>query len=120
MHLSETTKYILKNNLFCKLTHGSYIRISKEPYMEIKGFKKVTYEQLQSELHKKSADKDKSHIQIAVDIDIKSVNTIKNAFETEKQIVSDQVLTNVMNAYDLDGFVLWGNGERNYYLSTKN
>lgn len=97
-----------------------YLRFSKVINMDIKGFKKVTYEQLQTELHKKSADKDMNHLKIAVDIDVKSVNTIKNAFEVDKQIVSDQVLTNVMNAYDLDGFILWGNGEKTYYLSTKN
>lgn len=88
--------------------------------MEIKGFKNVSYEELQLQLSKRTADTKESQLQIAVNLELKSISTIRNALDPERQLVSDQVLTNVMAAYGLTGFVLWSNGEKKYFLSNKN
>jgi len=88
--------------------------------MEIKGYKEVTYQELQSVLHKKNADANMHEINMAASVNVKSVGTIRNVFNTEEQTASDEVLTKVFNVLNLPAFVLWFNGQRKYYLSNKN
>lgn len=87
--------------------------------MKVDGFKKVDYPTLQEEI-KKVYDSDKlPEIKIASDINVKSVQTVKNAFSPTDQIVSDQVLTNILDMVGLDSFIVWEKGERTYYIKTK-
>ena len=56
--------------------------------MEITGYKKVNYDQLQRELQKNRDDKGDVHeINLAAAIDVKSVGTIRNCFDKEGQTV---------------------------------
>ena len=85
--------------------------------MDFTGYKKVNYEQLQSVLHKSRANKSEVHeISLAAAIDVKSVGTIRNCFDTERQTVSDEVLTKLFRELEIDGIILWENGERNYLI----
>lgn len=85
--------------------------------MEITGYKKVNYDQLQRELLKGRANKQDVHeINLAAAIDVKSVGTIRNCFDEERQTVSDEVMTKLFKELELDGIILWQNGERNYLI----
>lgn len=85
--------------------------------MEVLGYRKVTYTQLQKELQKSRADKPDLHeINLAANINVKSVGTIRNCFVEDAQVVSDEVLTKLFKELELDGIVLWSNGERNYLI----
>jgi hypothetical protein len=88
--------------------------------MEIKGFKNVNYAELQTVLQEKYVAADIPDVQIANTIDVRSLSTVKNTFNTGMQSVSDEVLTKVFKVLNLNGFVLWVNGERNYYIAHKN
>lgn len=85
--------------------------------MEVAGYIKVTYKQLQRELQKNRVNKEEVHeIALAAAINVKSVGTIRNCFDTVKQTVSDEVLSKLFKELDLDGVILWANGERNYFI----
>jgi len=85
--------------------------------MEVLGYKKVTYTQLQKELQRNKATKPYLHeLTIAANINVKSVGTIRNCFVEESQVVSDEVLTKLFKELEFDGIVLWSGGERNYLI----
>jgi len=85
--------------------------------MEVLGYKKVTYSQLQSALQKSKAEKPDLHeINLAANINVKSVGTIRNCFAEDNQAVSDEVLTKLFKELEFDGIILWSNGERNYLI----
>lgn len=87
--------------------------------VSIKGYERVDYETFQTQLHKKFVDSDKSNVDIASEVKVKTPVTVKNAFRTDKQIVSDEILTAIMNCIGLDGNIVWSKRERMYYISTK-
>lgn len=85
--------------------------------MDIPGFKKVSYEQLQIELHKKRADDESFHeLAVATKIEVKSVGTVRNCFDTQRQSVSDEIFTRLFKAINLNAVILWSAGERNYFI----
>jgi len=84
--------------------------------MKIDGFKKIDYNTLQQEIKRVYNSEEVPEIQIAAQINVKSVQTVKNAFIPENQVVSDEVMTNVLKALGLNSFIIWQNGERNYYI----
>ena len=68
--------------------------------MEVLGYKKVTYAQLQSALQKTKAEKPDLHeLTIAANINVKSVGTVRNCFSDTSQVVSDEVLTKLFKGY---------------------
>ncbi len=85
--------------------------------IKVEGYKIVEYLELQKKLHNAFEQSEKNHIQIAVEVGIKSSLTIKNAFNLDEKSVSDKVLTQVMKNVGVDGFIVWVKGERRYYLS---
>lgn len=87
--------------------------------IKITGYKQVEYPHLLEVLEDYQNQVGKSDIQIAADINVKTANTVKNAFCIEGQMVSDNVLTNIMKSVELDGFVMTYNGEKYYYVSNK-
>lgn len=88
--------------------------------MDIKGYKKVPYKDMQKELKKKHDDSGKSLVDIAATINVNSTNTIKFAIDNpNEQMVSDKVLTSVFDALGLPGFVMWISGERQYFIKNK-
>lgn len=93
----------------------------KKMIMKITGYKTVSYSELQGALHKVYADykQTKTEVELAMSINVKSLQTVRNAFQTNIQIVSDAVLTNVMTGLGFNGFVVWKDGERLYYIKSK-
>tara|TARA_R110000868_G_scaffold329938_1_gene590864 strand:- start:343 stop:510 length:168 start_codon:yes stop_codon:yes gene_type:complete len=55
---------------------------------------------------------------MAVKLGLKSTATIKNAFRKDNQIVSDEVMSGIMECIELRGFILWMCGDRYYYIKT--
>lgn len=89
--------------------------------MNIIGYKKVDYKQLQQVMQKNYADyrEGKSEIDLAVTMKVKSTQTIRNAFRQDYQMVSDELLTSLNNAIGLNTCVVWVNGVRNYFIPKK-
>lgn len=85
----------------------------------ITGYKEVSYTEFQSALHKAFVDSGKKEILIAAEIDVKTPATVNNTFDVDNQIVSDKVLTGVMESVGLNGCVVWENKERKYFISKK-
>lgn len=82
----------------------------------IKGFQQVTFSKLQSILLEKYKESGKSYVGLAYELDVKSVSTAQNALTGAEQMVSDQILTNLIRILNLTGMVVWQNGQRNYYI----
>lgn len=83
--------------------------------IKIAGYKEVSYTELVQAIKVSQNTIGKSDVQIAVEIGVGTPNTVKNAIN-DKQIVSDKVLTNIMQSIDLDGFVLSKDGNKTYYI----
>lgn len=91
---------------------------NKKQDMKITGYKTVSYNELQGQLQSVYADyrENKSEIELAVAINVKSPQTVRNAFQEEMQMVSDDILTKVMGCIGFTGFVMWKDGQRLYYV----
>lgn len=85
----------------------------------IKGFRNVTYNDLQKELNRTFQRSGKSLPELAVSADLTSTAGVKNAFEYDEQKVSDKTLTSILGTVGLEAMVIWVNGERKYFISTK-
>lgn len=81
-----------------------------------KGFKQISLPELQSELKNGYKKSGKTYFELAVDMGIKSTTTIQNLLTSEKQIVSDEMLTKFINLLGINAIVMWQDGERNYYI----
>ncbi len=86
----------------------------------IKGYKPTTYSELQKEVSTKFAASEKKLPDLAVAAEVDSTNTIQFAINSETQKVSDRVLTSVYNSLGIAAFVLWINGEKHYFVKSKN
>lgn len=84
--------------------------------IQIQGYKEVTYSGLQKEMDYKFGESEFTEIEIAMAVKVKSTATVKNAFRKDTQIVSDEVMTNIMKVIGVEGFILWVNAKRFYYL----
>lgn len=82
----------------------------------VKGYRQVSYSQLQPELVEFYKASKKSYVELAYELDVRSVSTAQNAIVSDDQMVSDEILTKVFNLIGLNAFVVWLNGERKYYL----
>lgn len=85
--------------------------------MKIEGFKKVDYDTIQTEMSKLHKPDELPEISIAAQIGVKSVQTVKSAFNKENQIVSDEVLSGVLGQLGITSLIVWQNGQRNFYIS---
>jgi hypothetical protein len=83
--------------------------------MDIQGYEKVNYPEFQKLLWEQYAELEMNNVKLAALINVTSSQHVKNIFKP-KQIVSDNVLTCAMKALKVDGFVLWMNGKRFYYV----
>jgi hypothetical protein len=84
--------------------------------VQLENYKEVNYNVFQKALDLEFANSEIKEIEIALKVGVKTTATIKNAFRKDTQIVSDEVLTKIMDVVGLDGFVLWYNGKRLYYI----
>lgn len=86
----------------------------------IKGYKSVSYADLTKALNKAFASSGKGYPDLAVAASVTSTQTIKFAFDEDSQKVSDKVLSSIFQAINFQAFILWINGERMYFLKSKN
>lgn len=84
--------------------------------IEIKGYLNVSYTDFQKEMDSHFYRCNLKELQIALSVGLKSIATVKNAFRKDNQIVSDEVMTNIMQLIDLNGFIFWQKGKRFYYI----
>lgn len=82
----------------------------------IQDYKQVTYSQFQDAMDIAMSKSCFKEIEIALKVGLKSSATVRNAFRKDTQIVSDEVMTNIMSIIGLDGFILWFNAKRHYYV----
>lgn len=87
--------------------------------MIIKGYKKVDYFDFITKLREYRGCNKKSNPQLAVELEFRASQTIVNSLNIEKQAVKDSNLTKLMQCLGFDGFILWRNGEKGYYVSNK-
>mgnify|MGYP001281065615 CR=1 FL=1 len=85
--------------------------------IQINNYKQVTYSAFQKALDSQFEKSELKEIEIALKVGVKTTATVKNAFRKDMQIVSDEVLTKIMETIKLEGFVLWINGKRFYYIN---
>lgn len=97
---------------FEALTFFYYLHIM----IQIQGYTNVTYTAFQKAMDTHFDNAQIKELQIALSVGLKSVATVKNAFRKDCQIVSDEVMTKVMQLIGLDGFILWKDGNRYYYI----
>jgi len=84
----------------------------------IKGYKQITFPEFLEALNTAFSKCNKSHLQVAADIGAKSVQTTRNALIADEfgdQIVSDNVLTKVMASLEMEGLIVYANGQKFYY-----
>lgn len=86
----------------------------------IKGYKPIQYTELKNRLNEAYLSSGKTYPDLAVAAEVTSTQTIKFVFESSEQKVSDKVLTSVSNALNVFAFIMWINGEKHYYVKTKN
>ena len=84
--------------------------------IHIQGYTQLDYKKFQNEMEARFANSQTKELELALKLGLKSTATIKNAFRKDSQVVSDEVLTGIMNLIDVVGFILWVNGKRFYYI----
>lgn len=85
--------------------------------MTISGYQQITYKDLQKLLETASRNTEKTVVKIAAEINVNSSTTVSNAFNKIEQKVSDEVLSSVMKCVSINGFIVWENGKRLYFVS---
>lgn len=86
----------------------------------IKGYKSSSYPDIQKELLKRFDESEKTLPDLAVSAEVQSTQTIKYALESLEQKVSDKVLTSVCQSLGFNAFVMYFNGEKHYFVKSKN
>lgn len=89
--------------------------------MKVTGHKQVSYSELQGLMETKynKYKEQSTEMQLAVAIEVRSPQTVRNAFQKDMQMVSDEVLTTLIEAIGINGCVIWEKGVRNYYVKSK-
>jgi|APCry1669189034_1035192.scaffolds.fasta_scaffold48613_2 hypothetical protein len=85
--------------------------------IQVNNYKEVSYSEFQNALDQAMAESVLTELEIAIKVGVKTTATIKNAFRKDAQIVSDEVLSKIMKTIKLNGFILWTNGQRYYYIN---
>ncbi len=81
----------------------------------IKGYKEVEFLEFMNAMKQCRIESGHSDARIAVCID-KTSDTAKNAFRTDKQMVTDSILTKVAEFVGLECFVAHYNGNKYFYI----
>lgn len=84
----------------------------------IKGYKEVDYDTFQGNLYDAFKRSGKTYFKIAGEIQVNSTQTPANAIKSNRQVVSDEILTSIMQSVGLKGFIIWVLGLRYYYIKT--
>ena len=83
---------------------------------EIPGYKCLNYQKFQIEMEYRRKAVEIEDIELAMKLGLKTTATVRNAFRKDAQVVSDEVMSGLMDLIDLTGFILWMNGKRFYYV----
>lgn len=84
--------------------------------IQVADYRQVSFSTFQKEMDSHFEKSELKDIEIAIVVGVKSTATVRNAFRKDAQVVSDEVLTKIMETIKLDGFVLWNKGKRFYYV----
>lgn len=84
--------------------------------LSIDGYKKITYSQLIQKMKKSYNESGKDIIKLMTSTGRK-VNTIRNVFNKQKQIVPDLVFQKSATALNIDCVIVIHNGNRYYFIS---
>ena len=84
--------------------------------IQVNDYRQVSFSAFQKEMDTHFDKCELKDIEIALAVGVKSTATVRNAFRKDAQVVSDEVLTKIMETIKLDGFVLWNNAKRYYYV----
>jgi hypothetical protein len=84
--------------------------------IQIQGFTNTTYQKFVMEMEARFTSSQTTEIELAQKLGLKSTQTIRNVFRKDTQIVSDEVMSGIMEFLDLYGFIVWMNGDRYYYI----
>lgn len=109
--------FFAQNICICENYIISLFQIDVMPL--IPGYKEVSYSQFQKELKKAFDIYNKSFVQVAAELFVKSPNTIKNALAVHEQIVPDEKLTRLTDHIKFNACILWIAGKRKYFISNK-
>ena len=58
----------------------------------------------------------KSFARIAADLDIKAINTVKNAFDKEGVGIHINTLSSIINNIGMDAIIVYAEGKREFYI----
>lgn len=86
--------------------------------IQIKGYTELSYKELQKHLNKRVSDSNKTPLLIAAELNLKTINTVKNALNVDEQVVSDTVLSNVANTVLLPVVISYNCGNKYYFISS--
>lgn len=87
--------------------------------MNFPNYQEVTYKQLQTLISKSWADyliKNGNEVKLASSLKVKTTQSVRNAFAPIKQVVSDDLLTGVIDCLGMDAFVVWNKRKRKYFV----
>ena len=90
--------------------------------MNFPDYSPVTYKEFQRGLAKTWADyldKGGNEVKLAALLKVKTTQTVRNSFNTDKQGVSDAILSKVCDCIGFEGFIVWNRGVRQYYSKSK-
>lgn len=82
----------------------------------LNNLKKLPYDKFQKEIHRHYVDSKFNEITLAAKLNVKTTQTIRNAFHTKKQMVSDELLTRLLKVIGIIGKIEWQDGERSYFI----
>lgn len=86
----------------------------------IKGYKETQFQELQSRLNSAYKSSGKNIMELALAANVTTDQSVRFVLKNPTQNMSDKVLTMVANALDVNIFILWQNGEKHYFIKTKN
>lgn len=86
--------------------------------MTTEDYKRISYKKLQDVLHKEFSDSTLTETGLAVKLSVRSTQTVRNLFNIEGQMVSDELLSKLTKILGIDSKIEWVGGVR--YYSIKN
>jgi hypothetical protein len=83
-----------------------------------KGYSEVSYKEMQNFLSSYFEKSEKSLVDAASALNVKSPITIKNALSTDMQLVSDTLLSAFMNYLSFPGAIVYQNGDKAFFINS--
>lgn len=88
--------------------------------MNFTEYEEISYKNLQKEkLSKAWADyllRNGNEAKLANTLQMKTTQSVRNAFNQDKQVLSDELFNCFLDAMGLDAFVVWNKRKRKYFV----